>query len=104
MRKRVTQKMLENKANFLNSIMERPLTPYTETIEDGKKRYKANIGNYHISYAYGGACLHETATEGGGVNCPVGNHHRPKRELLEAMDNFMQGIGAVGRDHDLFRR
>lgn len=96
--------MLENKANFLNRIMHRPEAAYTETIEDGKKRYKANIGNYHISYAYGGACLHETATEGGGVHCPVGNYHRPKRELLEAMDNFMEGIGAVGRDHDLFRR
>ena len=60
--KRVTQGMLENKADYLNKIMGRPEAGYTLTMEGDKKRYKANIGNYHISYAYGGACLHETKT------------------------------------------
>ena len=92
MSRRVTQKMLENKANYLNRIMGRPEEAYTITMEGEKKRFKANIGHYHISYAYGGACLHEMDTEGGGVRCPVGNYHRPKRELLEAMDNFIQGV------------
>jgi len=94
MNRRVTQKMLENKADYLNEIMGRPKAAYTVSTEGDKKRFKANKGHYHISYAYGGACLHEMATDGGGVRCPVGNYHRPKRELLEAMDNFIEGVMA----------
>ena len=92
MRNRVTQGMLENKADYLNRIMDRPAEGYTVTMDGDKKRFKSNIGHYTISYAYGGACLHEITSEGGGVRCPVGNYHRPKRELLEAMDNFIGGI------------
>jgi hypothetical protein len=95
MSRRVTQQMLENKADYLNRIMNRPATGYTVTKEGPNKRFKSNIGHYTISYAYGGACLHEITSEGGGVRCPVGSYHRPKRELLEAMDHFISGIFEV---------
>jgi len=96
--------MLENKADWFNQIMHRPTELNTMSIVDGRKKWKGNIGHYHISYQNGGVCLHEIVSEGGGVRCPVGSYHRPKRELLEAMDNYMEGISDVGRDRDLFRR
>jgi len=90
MRTRISQKMLENKADYLNEILGRPIAPWRKDKYTGE--YKANIGNYHISYAYGGACLHEMTNEGGGVSCPIVHGHVPKRELFGLMDAFIAGI------------
>lgn len=85
---RITEKMLENLADRINAATDSPDKPWG----DHKDGSKANIGNYHISYAYGGACLHRMMNKGGGVNCPIQDYHSPKRELFGKMDAYLSGL------------
>ena len=66
MTNRITDSMLEARVRRLNELTGSPLSPYS-TI-DG--RAVANIGNFHLSYAYGGVCLHRMANESGGIRTP----------------------------------
>ena len=85
---RITNKQLEARIAYLNKITGNPATPWTRT----EKGCKANIGNYHLSGAYGGVSVNQMQNEGGGVTCPLGNYHRPKRELFEALGAFIAGF------------
>lgn len=85
-----TIKQLEIQVEYLNIIMNRPATPWTR--ENG--RNKANIGNFHLSGAYGGYCIHEMANEGGGVRSTFGCGHVPKKELMQRLTSFIAGIEA----------
>ncbi len=86
---RVTKKHLEFRAQRLNSLFGASANSYTK-LDDGK--FVGNIGHHYISYCYGGACLHVIANEGGGVHCPIINHHVPKRELLGLLDAYISGV------------
>ena len=88
---RITEKMLEQLAARINSATNSPATSYTRTAEG---RMRANVGNYHISYAYGGACLHRMSSTGGGVCTPLGAGHVTKRELREQMHAYLAGLEA----------
>ena len=88
---RITQSNLEAVAARINRTVGAPLESYSRG-EDGKLH--ANIGNYHISYAYGGAALHRMANAAGGVNDIFGGH-MPKRELYEKMHAFLRGLDAA---------
>tara|TARA_R110000868_G_scaffold134063_1_gene345925 strand:+ start:246 stop:515 length:270 start_codon:yes stop_codon:yes gene_type:complete len=81
---RVTEKHLQNIVDRLNRITGMPAAPYI----DGK----AQIGNYHLSHAYGGVCLHRMVGEGGGVSNPLSTGHIPKRELQGLLYAFISGI------------
>ncbi len=83
--KRITEKDLAAVCARLNRITNSPETYM------GADR-KCNIGHYHISYAYGGACLHRICSTGGGVTTPLMGGHVPKRELWERMHAYIQGI------------
>ena len=76
------------KIDLLNTIQNRPRSPRSSV----EGRSIANVGNYHLSQAYGGACLHETANEGGGVRDIFSSGHIPKRELYNRLCAFIQGI------------
>jgi len=89
---RITEKQLDNLCQYLNELTNSPLEPYSRD-ENGQCR--ANIGNYHISHAYGGVCLHRVCNEGGGVSTPLIHGHVPKRELYNAMQAFIKGLDAV---------
>ncbi len=81
---RITEKQLDALCARLNKLTGSPEKPYA----DGK----ACIGNYHISHAYGGVCLHRMHNTGGGVSCPLSSGHAPKRELYAAMHAYIDGI------------
>ena len=85
---RLTKGMLERKADYLNKILKTPAEAYRKEGD----RYRANIGNHHISYAYGGACLHRMSNESGGVSSPVVEGHVPKRELINLMEAYIRGL------------
>ena len=89
---RITDKQLDSLCDYLNMITNSPAT-YGTRNEDGQ--FKANIGNYHISHAYGGVCLHRVSNDGGGVNTPIISYHAPKRELYNCMHAFIKGLEAV---------
>ena len=85
---RISIKQLEQQVNYLNEITNQPATPWSRV----DNRSRANIGNYHLSQAYGGVCLHQMANLGGGVTCPLSQGHIPKRELMDKLQAFIAGI------------
>ena len=85
---RITIKMLESRVDCLNKILNRPPTAYTRS---GTK-FEANIGNFHLSEAYGGVCVHEMLGKGGGITEPIFYGHRPKREAFNLLNAYIRGI------------
>lgn len=79
-----TQAQLQAVVDRINRMTGSPLTPYTNG--------KANPGNYHLSGAYGGVCLHRMYNENGGVSSPLSAGHIPKRELLNLMHAYIDGL------------
>ncbi|GAF98427.1 unnamed protein product, partial [marine sediment metagenome] len=79
---RITLKMLEIKVKYLNEITDNPVGTYTK---DADGKFHANLGNYHLSGAYGGWSLHQMQTDGGGVRDIFYAGHMPKRELFDRM-------------------
>lgn len=86
---RITNMHLEALAQRINKLTNSP----TEYMTDRK----INVGHFHISYAYGGACLQRTCNDGGGVTCPIDQGHVPKRELYEKMHAFIRGLEFKGQ-------
>jgi len=81
---------LENNIRVLNNVTGQPGASYASC--DGK--YKAQIGNYHLSCAYGGYALHQMSNEAGGVDDVFRSGHIPARELNGKIDAFIQGYKA----------
>lgn len=88
---RITEKMLASLVEDINKMTGSPATSYTRS-EDGK--LSANIGNYHLYFAYGGVNLHRMSNTGGGVNTPLGGGTRTKRELFNQLHAFINGLRA----------
>lgn len=88
---RTSIKTLELLCAQINTLTGSPATPWTRG-EDGRNR--ANVGNYHLSEAYGGVCLHQMHNEGGAVTTPLVSYHVPKKELEIAMRAFIAGLEA----------
>jgi hypothetical protein len=84
---RITDKDLDALAARINRITKSPLEPYING--------KAQVGNYHISHANGGVCLHRITNEGGGVSDPLLIGHVPKRELANLMYAYICGLNEV---------
>lgn len=84
---RITDKHLEAIVARINTITKSPVSPYI----DGK----AQVGNYHLSHAYGGVCLHRMHNEGGGVSDPLSCGHVSKRQLADMLYAFIAGINSV---------
>jgi hypothetical protein len=85
---RITIKHLDAKVATINSMTKSPSEPYRTV--NGKA--VANKGNYHISGAYGGYCLHRMATEGGGAHDVFNIGHVSARELAGLMSAYMAGL------------
>lgn len=81
---RITDKHLQVKIDRLNKFTGSPAAPYI----DGK----AEIGNFHLSHAYGGVCLHRMYNDGGGVTSPLSTGYITKRELAGLLDAYLAGI------------
>ena len=84
---RITEAQLQAIVDRLNRITGSPAEPYVNG--------KAQIGNYHLSHAYGGVSLHRMHNDGGGVSSPLSVGHVTKRELAGLMYAFIAGINEV---------
>jgi len=87
MTNRVTQAHLEAIVARINRMTGSPAEPYADHV--------AQVGCYHLSYAYGGVALHRMANESGGVHDVLRIGHVPKRELQGALFAFISGIDAA---------
>lgn len=85
---RITRAHLDAKCATINSMTRSPAEP-SRTV-DGK--YVANVGNYHVSGAYGGYCLHRMVSESGGVRDVFDCGHTTARELAGLMSAYMAGL------------
>ena len=92
---RITQKDLQNIVDRINLTACMPLKPWTDN--------KANIGNYHLDWAYGGVKLVRHVNEGGGIKVITMGGYGTKRELYYQMQAYLRGLEDCIRgqaDHD----
>ena len=86
---RITEKMLQARIKRLNEMTNSPME-YMTVQADGSR--VINIGHYHLSFAYGGVCLHRTTNNGGGVRTPLISYHTTKRHLYDLLNAYMDGM------------
>ena len=84
---RISVNNLQAVVDRINKVTGNNPASYTKT-ETG---FTGNIGNYHLSGAYGGYALHQMVNDGGGVRDIFGGF-RPKRELYDLMQAYLKGI------------
>ena len=88
---RITQRYLNSLCERINIAQKTPQITYKRI--DGK--LTGQVGNYHISGAYGGVCLHQIATESGGVRDVFSCGHITKRDLYNRMRAYL--VACEGR-------
>ena len=91
--KRITDKILQAKIDALNSLTGSPANPYTRDPETGK--LIGNVGAHYLSHGFQGANVYRLANDAGGVTTPLGNYHRPRRELADDLDQYAAGYRAA---------
>ena len=89
--KRILLSDLEGIVKRINDLTHSPSETYIKT-PHGK--FIAQVGNYHLSGAYGGYSLHRITGEGGGSSDVLACGHVSKRELYHLMHAFMRGMDA----------
>ena len=93
MSSRVTDKQLQAVVDRINTMTSSPLEPWTK---DASGKLMANIGCYHLDYAYGGVALHRMQSEGGGVIDVLQAGYSTKRECLHLLFAFIRGLEQAG--------
>jgi hypothetical protein len=86
----ITITFLRAQVKRLNIETMNPIAPY---VREGEKSV-AQIGNYHLSGAYGGYSLHRIETDGGGISDVFGCGHISKRDLSARISAMRVGIDA----------
>ena len=95
---RIKESQLQYLVDRLNEVTGSPKKPWTNVADlangrtDRESGFVANVGNYHLSYAYGGVCLHRMMNDGGGVTTPLVYGHVPKRELYNQLHAYLLGL------------
>lgn len=87
---RIRQNQLEWLVNQINTKTKSPIAAYTKA----KGKFTANIGNYHLDYAYSGVKLVRMCNEGGGITDISRTGYGTKRELYNWMQAFLAGMSA----------
>lgn len=79
---RTTQKQLDFLCERINAAQKTPAKPYDD-------KFVCQIGNYHLSGAYGGVSLHQMTNESGGVRDVFSCGHVTKRDLYNRMSAYL---------------
>jgi hypothetical protein len=86
----ITVKNLQAVVNRINMVTGSPVEQYSTV--NGK--LLANIGNYHLSGAYGGYALHRMVNVGGGIIDISNSGHVSKRALYDLLHMYLAGYEA----------
>lgn len=92
--RRIKQADLQRIVDRLNKNTGSPLHPYTKDPSTGK--FTAQIGCYHLDYAYGGVALHRMHGESESVTDVLRVGHVPKPELHRLMLAYESGMDDAG--------
>jgi hypothetical protein len=87
----ITKENLQAVVDRINKTTGSPAQTYTDV--NGK--LVANIGNYHLSNAYGGYALHRVCNTSGGITDVSNSGHVSKRELYDLMFAYLAGYEAA---------
>jgi len=91
---RITEKQLEVVVDRINQVTGNPAKSWVQVTESsGRVRNVAQIGNYHLDWAYGGVMLCQMMNAGGGIVTITGRG--TKRECYDQMQAFLRGIEAT---------
>lgn len=94
---KITIRDLDAVVRRINLITDSPQQAY---IEIASGEFKAQVGNYHLSSAYGGYCLHRINNESGGITTPINSGYVSKRELYSLMQAYIRGLQDTGIEND----
>ena len=86
----ITLKNLQAVVDRINTTTGSPVEQYTSV--DGK--LLANIGNYHLSGAYGGYALHRMDNLSGGITDISKSGYVSKRALYDLLHMYLAGYEA----------
>ena len=89
---KITEKQLAGIVKRINQVTGSPDTSYTRKGD----KFAANVGNYHLSFAYGGVELCQMSNANGGVRDVFGSGHTTKRDLANRMYSFLAGLETKG--------
>jgi hypothetical protein len=92
-RQRITLLQLAAAVKLLNRITGSPEVPYKKEGD----RHAPNVGNYHLSRAYGGFALHQMANDNGGIRDVLNSGHVPARQLFDMMSAYRYGMESATR-------
>ena len=88
--RRITEKQLEAVVQRINTMTGNPLHSWEQVTESsGRVRNVAQIGNYHLDWAYGGVMLVQMMNTGGGIITVTGRG--TKRECYDQLQAFLCG-------------
>ena len=82
---RITQRYLDSLCERINTAQKTPTASYAR-IDD---KLIGQVGNYHLSGAYGGVSLHQIVTESGGARDVFSCGHITKRDLYNRMRAYL---------------
>lgn len=86
---RITLKNLENAIATLNRVTGSPLQPY---LRDDDYKLVANVGNFHLSEAYGGYQLHRMVNKQGGITNVLRHGYVSKPVLFDLVHAYRMGF------------
>jgi hypothetical protein len=90
MAKAITLKNLQAVVDRINTTTGSPVEQYTKA--NGK--LLANIGNYHLSGAYGGYALYRMVNASGGIRDISNSGYMTKRALYDILHAYLAGYEA----------
>lgn len=85
---RITTADLDCIVERINKIAGMPADPYSPPDDSGRMR--ANPGNFHLQWAYGGVQLCRMANDGGGTSNITGRMTR--REMYHVLHAYRDGL------------
>lgn len=85
---RITERDLQAVVARINRETNAPAEPYVMV----NGRMVAQIGNYHLDFAYSGVQLVRMVSGSGGIADVLGIGHATKRDCYHAMHAFLRGI------------
>ena len=80
---------LQRLINRINEIKKAPM----ETYKKDDNKLVAQIGNFHISSAYGGHSLHRIVNKNGATSDVLQIGHVSKKELYNSLHAYLRGMG-----------
>jgi hypothetical protein len=85
---RITEKHLQAVVDRINRTAGTPLNSW----DTSASPMRANIGNYHLSFAYGGVQLVRHVNEGGGIQVISSGGFCTKRDLYYQALAYLRGL------------